>query len=605
MKAITLYTIALSSVILLKTNAMDNKNVRSKIEEVTVFFQGAELVHSAKAALVKGNNELWIDGLSPNIDRNSVKIKTTKGVVISSFEFSVDYLSKAILSPQAQKLQDEIKEQQKQLEQVMTEIKINNNLLSILQKSIDKKASGSEAGLSIDELIKTMDYYKSKANELEKTLGTDREKEQQIRKNIQTLSARFEQESLKNNKTSGILKLSLSSPVDGNCDFTISYYTSSAGWIPYYDINVTSTDAPIKITSKAKVRQVTGIDWEQVKITLSTAVPSGGKIAPLFHTWFLQYVQPAPAYGVKDQKMSRMMQNAYSYAPRKMAESMEVEESIALPAEPAQANPLYVVDGVPVDISYFESLDQSMIRDIHQLDASSAVNTYGTAASGGAIVVTLKNSMDDYVTQSENQLNISFNIDIPYSIPGNGKEQSIDLKNQEIPATFKYYCTPKLDTETYLLAEIADWQKLNLLNGNANVTYDGTYVGETYIDASSTHQNLSLTLGTDKRVSVKREKMKEFSSTGFLGNEVKQEFAYQLTVRNNQNKAIKMVLKDQYPISTYKEVTVELSKDTTHPSFNKEDVGVVTWEYDMQPGETQTFKLVYHVKYPKNKTLNL
>jgi uncharacterized protein (TIGR02231 family) len=213
--------------------------------------------------------------------------------------------------------------------------------------------------------------------------------------------------------------------------------------------------------------------------------------------------------------------------------------------------------------------------------------------------------MDDYVTYSENQLNLIFNIDLPYTIPGNGKEQAIELKNQEVDASFKYYCAPKLDTETYLLAEIADWEKLNLLSGNANITYDGTYVGETFIDAASTQQNLTLTLGTDKRVAVKREKMKEYSSTGFLGNDVKQEFAYQMTVRNNRNEAVRMVLKDNYPISTLKEITVELSKETSPPTVNKTEMGVITWEFDMQPGEIRTFKLVYVVKYPKGRTLNL
>jgi len=67
---------------------MDNKNVPSKIEEATVFFQGAELIHSASAALQKGSNEISISGLRPNIDRNSIKIKTTGGVLVSSFEFS-------------------------------------------------------------------------------------------------------------------------------------------------------------------------------------------------------------------------------------------------------------------------------------------------------------------------------------------------------------------------------------------------------------------------------------------------------------------------------------------------------------------------------------
>ena len=549
MKTKSLYFTLIFFHILNHAIAMDNKMIQSKIEEVTVFFQGAELVHTANTTLQKGINEVWVTGLSPNIDRNSVKVKTTNGVLVSSFEFSVDYLTEKTLSANAQKIQDAVKEQQKLLELLQTEIKINTGQLNILQKSVEKNTSGSKNGLSIDDLIKTMDYYKTKASELEKALADGKEKEAEARKRLQELKSQLEQESLKNNRTSGVLKLNLTSPANGNCNFTISYYTASAGWTPYYDINVAAAHQPVKIASKAKVRQVTGIDWEKVRITLSTSIPSAGKVAPLFNTWFLQYIDNTPRPSMR---MDAMAQNSFSYA--KAAKEMDsfADEEIIESEEPM-------------------------------------------------VLLT----MDDYVTQSENQLNLIFNIDLPYSIPGNGKEQAIELINQEVNASFKYYCAPKLDAETYLLAEIADWEKLNLLSGSANVTYDGTYVGETYIDAASTQQYLTLTLGNDKRIAVKREKMKEYSSTGLFGNDVKQEFAFLMTVRNNRNEAARMVLKDQYPVSTLKDITVELSKDTTPPTVNKTDLGVVTWEYDMQPGETRTFKLVYVVKYPKGRKLNL
>ena len=544
MKARSLFFTSLFYFVFLNAIAMDNNNVPSKIEEATVFFQGAELIHTARAGLQKGNNEVSISGLSPNIDRNSVKIKTTGGVVVSSFEFSVDYLTEKNLSADAQKIQDAVKVQQKLLEQLRTEIKINANLLKILQESTDKNTSGSDNGLSIDELIKTMDYYKSKAGELEKAIADGREKETDANKRMQELKAQLEQESLKNNRTSGVLKLSLSSPADGTCNFTVSYYTPSAGWTPYYDINVAAPNQPVKIASKAKVRQVTGIDWEKVRINLSSAVPRSENVAPLFNAWFLHFVN-----NDIQMRSAPMAQNLFSYASKKAVSEMAVADEEISFAEPA--------------------------------------------------------TMDDYVTYSENQLNLTFNIDLPYTIPGNGKEQSIELKNQEVNASFKYYCAPKLDAETYLLAEIADWEKLNLLSGSANITYDGTYVGETFINAASTQQNLALTLGVDKRIAVKREKMKEYSATGLFGNDVRQEFAYLMTVRNNRNEAIRMVLKDQYPISTLKDITVELSKDTTPPTVNVAELGVVTWEYDMQPGETATFRMVYSVKYPKGRTLNL
>lgn len=530
--------------------AQEKKTVLSKLNEATVFFQGAELTHSATYSLIKGTNEIYLEGLSPNIDNNSLKIKTTNGVVVSTYEFSVDYLSAGKAeNPQIKKLHESIADNEKILEQVKTDIGITTNLLTLLQKGTDKNVDGSEKGLGIDELMKTMDYYKSKSKELYDLQGVNNRKKTELEESIAKLKVQLNQESLKNNKTSGILKLNLSSPVDGNCQFVVSYFTPYAAWIPYYDINVISTDKPIQIASKARVRQTTGMDWEKVKITLSTSTPSNGKVAPLFNAWFLEAYRPVPPA-----PRASMIQNAYSY-------EMKADLSI-LNAE--------------------EEMDE-MVAQMPE-----------------------RSTMDNYITQADNELNTIYSIDIPYTIPGNGKEQSIDLQIKEAKAEYKYYCAPKLDTETYLLAEIADWQKLNLLSGPANVTYDGTYVGESYIDARSTHEKLSLTLGTDKRVTVKREKLHDFSSSRMLGSDTKQVFAYKITVRNNQNKPVKMVLKDQYPISTQKNIEVELiTKETTKWTANMEEIGVVTWEEELPAGETKVYQISYSVKYPKGTNLNL
>ena len=267
---------------------------------------------------------------------------------------------------------------------------------------------------------------------------------------------------------------------------------------------------------------------------------------------------------------------------------------------------LYIVDGIPVDANYVASIDPDKIKDTQILKDASSTAIYGVRAANGVVVISLKSSMDDYITQRENDMNMIYNIDIPYTIPGNGKEQSVDLQTKQTTAEYKYYCAPKLDTETYLLAEISNWEQLGLLTGKASITYDGTYVGETLIDARSTQKSLSLTLGTDKRVSVKREKLNDYSSTRFLGSDTKQVFTYKLTVRNNQNKSVKMTLKDQYPKSTQKNIEVELlAKDTTPWTYNVESLGVLTWEEEFKAGETKEYQISYSVKYPKDSNLNL
>jgi hypothetical protein len=131
--------------------SQDKKTVKSKLNDATVFFQGAELTHSASYALTKGENEIYIEGLSPNIDKNSLKIKASNGVVVSAYEFSVDFLTEN-KSPGsvAKKLQDSIDLYRKKLEQINTDINITTNLIALLQKGTDKNVAGSEKGLGID-----------------------------------------------------------------------------------------------------------------------------------------------------------------------------------------------------------------------------------------------------------------------------------------------------------------------------------------------------------------------------------------------------------------------------------------------------------------------
>lgn len=342
-----------------------------------------------------------------------------------------------------------------------------------------------------------MDYYKNKSLELQNTQTANSKKKEEYDNAIDRLENQLEQESLKNNKTSGVLRLNLSAPLATNCNFTVSYYTTAAAWAPYYDINIASTDKPIKILMKSKVRQTTGLDWEKVKLTLSSAVPSNGKIAPLFNSWFLNFQSNLSRANSSNGYFNLgMAQNSYSYKGDQLEEVAVAAPQMRIRGGEASLNdnvqPLYVVDGEVADADYFKSLDPNMIKDVNVLKDASSTAIYGSRASNGVIMVTTKSSMDDFVTEKETDLNMVFNIDMPYTIPGNGKEQSIDLQNKETDAEYKYYCAPKLDTETYLLAEISNWEQLKLLSGKANITYDGTYVGETLINANSTQKQLTL-----------------------------------------------------------------------------------------------------------------
>ncbi len=62
-----------------------------------------------------------------------------------------------------------------------------------------------------------------------------------------------------------------------------------------------------------------------------------------------------------------------------------------------------------------------------------------------------------------------------------------------------------------------------------------------------------------------------------------------------------MLLKDQYPISTDKEITIELiEKDKAEENI---ETGVLTWNIKLQPNETKKYRISYKVRYPKDKVV--
>ena len=581
-------------------NAADGKSTtQSDLKTVTVYRTGAELLHTATTVLKQGNNELIIEGISNQLDINSIQINCPMGVTIMSVEFTNNYLRPIEPGQHVQRLYDSVQQVQADLDKVNVALVTTTELIEVLKSNRDIK--GSQQGLSVAELIKLMDYYKSKSLELQNDLSGLRDKQKNLSGQIIRLKNQIAEEEKKNNKISGRIYLQLSVAIAGKADFTVSYITPNAFWMPYYDIRVDDVRRPLKVIYKAKLVQTTGIDWKQVKLALSTSMPSQWGNAPTLRSWFLSYINPVTAI---ERGLARNRIQSFEDAAASLSEVVVTGyKAGSAPATEKSGGPLYVVNGALMNADEFGKINPAAIAKSVVLTEAAAMATYGSRGGNGVVLVTLKDGLGDYVSVTDNELNVNFDIDLPYDVPTNGKEQTATLKEYAVDALYKYYAVPKLDKDAYLLAEVAEWEKLNLLPGEANIIFEGTYVGKSFIDPSSTADTLNLTLGRDKRVVVTREKMADYSSVKFLGNTKLQKIAYEITIKNNKKDTVRLMLKDQYPLSTNKDIEVELV-DEGGASLNR-DIGVLTWKLTLQPGEVRKVRFSYNVKYPRDKILNL
>lgn len=593
--------------IYLNLSAGDEKNiVTAVLKSATVYRSGAELSHTVKAVLKQGNNDLVIEGLSNGLDINSVQIGCDEKITIMSVEFSTDYLKPAIKPVGIKRLEDSLEAVNKEVSKMEVFIKTDNDLLDLLKAN--REIRGSQTGMSVAELTKMVDYYKTKTLEVQNEIMQYRDKENKLNEIIQKIRLQLIEEEQKNNKTIGKLMLQLLSPVAGNYTLTVSYITSKAYWNPSYDLRVESINKPINLVYKAKLVQTTGIDWKQVKLMLATSTPNQNSNAPILKSWFLNYSDP----------VTRMENNLYMNSIQSSLQGSVAGVAVNTPLSEAAVTgirlrgisslksnelPLYILNGTAINQQEIEKIDPRNIKKIDVLKGDNATSVYGARAAAGVILITLKDELSDYITVNDNELNVTFDIDLPYDVPGNGKEQAVTLKELQVNTLYKYYAVPKLDKDAYLLGEVADWEKLNLLPGEANIIFEGTYTGKTYIDPNSTQDTLNLTLGKDKRIVVKKEKLKDYSSIKFLGSNKKQVFTYEITVKNNKKEGTLMLLKDQYPLSTNKDIEVELLESSD--AANNSELGVLTWKLQLAAGETKKVRISYSVKYPKDKYINL
>lgn len=523
------------------------KQISAKLTEATVYLRGAALTHTASATLKSGSQEVIIDGLSPDIEINSLKVKAN-GVLISATEFSKDYLTPREQAAHIKKLKDSLDLYQNLLKSAQNELSVHTQLLNLVTDGTQSNMQQQDHTISVADITANMELYRTKAAELLQQINADDKKISKLKETVERLKSQIKQDESGNLQLNGMLRLSVSVPENITSTFTITYFTNMAQWIPCYDINIPSMDKSITLQSKAKVRQVTGLDWNNVKLTLSNATPNRSTVAPVFKTWFLRFQRPQIIVdGVKARTASTSNTIAYS-AP-------EFAEEDALPGHVSNAK---------------------------------------TAAP---ILMT------DFVEVEDQDIQVTYSISVPYDIPGNGKEKLIDLKSYDIKADFKYYSVPKLSDETYLIATLSDYEKYNLLPGEATVTFNNTFVGRTTLRPNDTESQITLTLTTEPRVTVKRELQRDFSSTKHVGSTTTETRSYLITVRNNQNRTAKLTLKEQYPISNDKDIEVKLVEVKPTATYNKENIGVLTWELELNAGETRTFVVTYSVKYPKDRTL--
>jgi uncharacterized protein (TIGR02231 family) len=545
----------LSVTLLLTTflNAQNNKPIKAKLQKATVYLQGAHLYYSETVSLSQGINDLVFENISSSINVASLQANCKEGTVMEVRNFE-KYKER---KPATNKYAHEIELIQDSLEDYkFLDLELDNKLKVItVEKNLltnNKLMRGELFNDSLVLLRESMIFLKAKLNEFyEQELKITRSKTNNA-KIVTKLQERYNlliilqqnngEENQEDEKPTMQVIVTIFAENPTQTQVSFNYLTPNASWVPQYDLQASTQSNNFQLKYFANITQNSGLDWKNTNLTLSTSNPNEANFKPELTPWYLSFLE-------------------YRQKP-----TVNYLSNTMVPIQATRKN-------VMTDDVQAEKNAESQIEE---------------------------KPLTNYIEVSQNLIRTEYEIKLNYNIASDGRAHKVLINQKQVPMQLAFAAVPKLCNDAFLQAKIVGWEDLNIIPGSARLYFDGTYVGEMYLNASSNSDTLSVNLGRDKTMVLTRKKLKEKFKVKFIDNEKIETRTIELMVRNTKNMGLEMELEDQIPIV---QGTEEIKVKLLHSDNAELDelTGKLKWRIKIGSKETKKVIFTYEISYPKGK----
>lgn len=604
---------------------IQEKVIKSEVTEVTVYLDGAQIVRKKPINLPEGKTIVRFVNLSPFIDAKSIQAKAEGELTVLSVNHQQNYLEKSEKSAELSNLENKLESVEEEIKKESTYLSIIKEELAFLQENRD--LGGRNEQVSITNLQQASEFYSSKLTALKMKEIERIEKLKDLTNRKSDLINQISALTGKKEFPTGEILVKVDVKRNKSYSMELSYIVGNAGWFPTYDIRAKNIEEPVQLIYKANVKQDTKVNWNRVKLKFSSADPNVSGVAPELQTYYLNYNTLPPTYTRSRTNLvrGRVIDNRGEPLPgvNVLVEGTTIgavtdvdgRYSITIPNNSSHLTYSFIgystetrpISGEVMNVALKESTmaleEVNMVGAVSRMDRSEALQgrASGVTVDKSELRIRGSSSLAIPTAQVVNQTTVDFEIKTPFTIPSDNKNYAVDMEFYDLPALYQYFCVPKIDKDAFLIASIVDWEKYNLLEGEANVFFEDTYVGKTLLDVRYAADTLEISLGRDKKISVDREKIKDYSEKKFIGNKKVVMRSWKTTVKNNKSQEINMIILDQVPVSTTEEIEVNI-QDISGAKHDLE-TGEIKWEFRLKPSETKELDLKYSVRHPKNKNL--
>ncbi len=645
MKKSKVLSLFLSMHILLGVSAQE---VKTKVTELTAYKTESGITRTGSSSLLVGEQHIVFIGLPSEFDLSTIQISSNPPIQILDIKNAQRIMEHDSLKSKSIALESKI---QAKVERI-TDREAEQDILKIEEKVLlqNTQFGGSESGLPSDRYQQNLAFMSQKLNALRASKALISKDLEYLRRDLNQLRFQQMRISLKRQKVDRIIEVKADVPKNGNYTFEIKYLTANTQWRPTYEIKVDRLTAPIQLKMKALLFQNTGEDWKDVKTELSTADPKrGNQLSPL-NPFQLHF--GIPAQNQTQTYYPPASPNEYLDILNGQLRNARTGEAIAFASIALFKNRQLIAGGTSeldgsfsisnkqnadlMQISYlgyqalniglnrtqlYYALDMQPINSrLSEVDIDFETNRDMQMESSGIMSDSYIQNMpsrsvgkDSYSSSSKEisrlsiikreETKLTYEIKRNQSVPSDGKEVSMPIRDFEVKAHFTHLAYPELDDKAYLFASIPNWEDLDLLDGDAGLYINDQYMGKTIINTQIASDSLKIAMGRDERVSVKREPIAVAQKKSLLGSTIKEVRQYKITIRNTKMDAINIEVLDRIPLSTDAQIEVKV-EDILDGKLNTA-TGIISWNKTVAPGATLEIVFSYSVKYPKGKTINL
>ena len=599
----------------------------SRIVSVTVYPDRAMITREAKAELTPGLKHVRLEGLSPLLQDQTVRVSASGSAAARLLEVKVertfpDTVPAERLRPllQAQKtLNDQLRALGDRAAVIAHQKEFLNKITIASQESVSRELRTQTP--STESLAKLLGFFDAQLTRLNREARDAQDEDTALREKLSAVEKQIAGAGGSTEKSQKTIIVAFDVSRGGPLKIEASYLIGAAGWTPAYDLRASSADTAVELTYAANVRQNTGEDWTGVHLALSTSQPALGSAPPEISPWYV---------GAADRARGSVEGTVRDGQTGEPLIGVNVLVTGSPLGSATDAAGFYRIDGLPAGwqvlrATYVGYRTVNVRVNVRPFAIARAdVSMEPQAVEAAEVVVTAESPMQKGATARDQRaigggkapappplpvavqtaevhaglISASFPISGATTVPSDFTDHRVTVMIAPLAASFTHTSVPKLQPGAFFRAALRNSTDFPVLAGAMSVYVDNAFVSTSKLPDVMPGEKFDAFLGADNGIRVERKLLAHVTDVSGLFSKTRTtRYEILITAENKRGNTQSLTLKENVPVSQDERIKVVI--ELPHPDELKPDAeGICTWDITLAPGEKREFRLKYSIEAP-------